>query len=107
MKKIFPYLVILLISCKTRPHASEYKNEEKDWKGLKYASAEIFYPEGMAGCPYLIKVEGEKILEPVYLADTMKIQNLKVWILYHSDKKRMSSCMMGDIIVIDDIQLRK
>ena len=107
MKKIIPYLFLLLISCKTRHHATENKIIEKDWKALKYTSAEIYYPEGMDGCPYLVKLEDEKTLEPVNLPDSMKIPTVKIWIRYHIDRLKMSTCMMGEIIVVDDIQLRK
>lgn len=100
---------LILSSCCTSKK-SQIKNNtlsEEHWKELKYVAVEVFLPEGMAGCSYLLKLENETILQPLNLADSLKHEKLELWIRYHPEKKRMSVCMMGTIVTLDDIQYRK
>lgn len=98
-------LLIAVISCskKTSSVTEEVKDE---FAGKGYTSAIIYMPHGMAGCPFLIKTENFT-LEPLNLPDTFKQDSIKVWVKYHKEKGKLSVCMMGDIITVDEIQHRK
>lgn len=106
---LFASIIFLLTSCCTKEKSQTVNNAQSDehWKELKYVEGEVFLPEGMAGCSYLLKLQDEKILQPLNLADSLKQENLKLWIRYHPEKSKMSVCMMGTIVTLDDIQFRK
>ena len=97
-------VVFYLCSCCTSGKTVQQNDDY--WISNSYSAGEIYFPEGMAGCSYLITVNDKK-LEPLNLHDSLFIDKLKVWVKYHKEKNRMSACMMGDIVTIDDIQLRK
>ena len=111
MKKLFVFVALssLLNSCCSRDKAQSGTTIPGDehWKNLKYVEGEVFLPEGMAGCSYLLKLGDEKFLQPLNLADSLKQEKLRLWIRYHPEKSKMSVCMMGTIVTLDDIQFRK
>ncbi len=99
------FALLYLCSCCSAKQSSSDQPDEY-WKNSNYVAGEIYYPEGMAGCSYLIAISDKK-LEPLNLHDSLFIDKQKIWVKYHMEKNRMSACMMGDVVTIDDIKLRK
>ena len=81
--------------------------EETNWSQRKYKAGVIFKPEDIAGCDYVIKMEDGRVLEPINLVDSLKKNNLRIWLRYHPAETQVSVCMMGAIVMLDDVQYRK
>lgn len=92
------------MGCCTEKRAQS-KTTTVNYKEQGYVEAETFFPEGMAGCNYLLKLT-DKNLEPLNLADSLRKPGVKLWLKYHHEPKRMSVCMMGEIVTVDDVKLR-
>ncbi|MEP7265250.1 MAG: hypothetical protein ABI772_12165 [Bacteroidota bacterium] len=103
IRSLLILLIIAVTGCSKKTATVENKDE---FSGKGYTAATIYMPEGMAGCPFLIKTTNFT-LEPLNLQEEFKQDSMQVWVKYHKEKGMMSVCMMGDIITIDDIQHRK
>jgi hypothetical protein len=104
--EMFKFIIAILIFSSCCSTSKTIADENADWINRKFLAAEVYYPEGMAGCSYLIKMD-EKYYQPLNLPDSMQVTGKKVWIKFHNAKEQLSSCMMGDIIEIENIYNRK
>lgn len=115
-KKFIILLLFFLSACCTRKKTTDTikeeqqpaaVNEEVNWASKKYAVGVVVKSDGIAGCDYIVKLEDESVLEPLNLADSLKKNNLKLWIRFHQAKNQAGICMMGEIVTIDDVKYRK
>ena len=112
MKKINNYKFHFIISvfaliagCAKKVVTADVKSETFFYeKG--YSVATVLIPEGMAGCSWLLHLENRN-LEPLNLPDEFKKDSMLVWVKYHKEKNKVSPCMMGDIVTIDEIEEKK
>lgn len=106
MKRIVLVSIIALtIAChkKTTPALAQSDNELRN---LKYIPAKVVLQTGLDGCGYLLALDDGKMLEAINLSDTLKKNDLKLWIKYHPEKNAMSVCMSGMVVRIDDVKPR-
>ncbi len=64
----------------------------------------VFQDEtGLDGCGMLIKLKNGKFLEPKNLADfdVNPPNGQKIWVSYHLAESGVSTCMVGDLVVVD------
>jgi hypothetical protein len=107
MKKLA--LICLIYATACCPKTAVDKSPEKTHQWFTdngYQAMVIYIPEDMAGCNALLKAVN-KLYQPLNLQDAFRREALEVWVKYHKEKNQMSTCMMGEIVTIDDIQLRK
>src|SRR5438105_11886933 len=101
MKKIVLFLfIVFAISCHKKTSMAVIQTDE-ELRNLNYVPAKIILQTELAGCGYMLALEDGKMLEPLNLNDTLKQNNLKIWVKYHIEKNAMSVCMMGTIVRVD------
>jgi hypothetical protein len=105
MKKIIILFLCILTGCCKKVTESPEKTAQW-YLDNGYYEMIIYIPEDMAGCSALLKA-GNKLYQPLNLTDAFRREELKVWVKYHKEKNQLSTCMMGEIVTIDEIQLRK
>lgn len=91
----------LALSChkKTTPVAVITDSE---LQALNYIPAKVTSQSGLAGCGFMLILEDGQMLEPVNLNDTLKQDQLRLWVKYQVEKKGMSVCMMGTMVRVQD-----
>jgi hypothetical protein len=98
-------VLLLLTDCSKKVSTSEPKSDSYFLEN-GYSAATVFIPEGMAGCSWMLRLEKGN-LEPLNLRDEFMKDGIKVWVKYHKEKNKVSACMMGDIVTIDEIEEKK
>lgn len=106
-------LSLFIVSCskKNTPAKSiettiSEKTEEQYIKE-KYVKATVIDMSELAGCNYILQLETGGRLEPDQLSELFKKDKTNVWVQYTINKNSVSVCMVGQRVVIHDIQLRK
>ena len=82
------------------------EEKKRDFEQEGYTKATVVNYE-IDGCKYILQLEHEKKLEPTNLTADFKKDKLDVWVKYIPKKGGMSVCMVGQVIELTDIQLRK
>ena len=100
------FIVLLFVSCHKKV-TSAITQTDVELRSLNYVPAKVVLQTELAGCGYMLALEDGKMLEPLNLADTLKQNNLRLWIKYHIEKNAMSVCMMGTIVKVDDVKFVK
>jgi len=100
---LFLLVLTVLFSChkKTTPAVIITDDELRT---LNYIPAKVVLQTELAGCGYLLALEDGRMLEPTNLSDTLKQDQLRLWVKYHAKKNAMSVCMMGTPIIVDDVK---
>lgn len=98
-------IVLLFTSCHKKTSVIIIQTDD-DLRSQNYVPAKVVLQTEIAGCGYLLALEDGKMLQPLNLNDTLKSNDLKLWIKYHPEKNAMSVCMMGAIVRIDDVKPR-
>ena len=96
-------IILFLFSCHKKTTPALVINHE-EWQSLNYSHAKVILQTELAGCGYMLALDDGKMLEPLNLNDTLKRNDLKIWVKYHVDKNAMSVCMMGTIVKIEDVK---
>lgn len=105
MKKLFFLsLIMLALSCHKKTTSTGVITDD-ELRNQKYVPAKVVLQTELAGCGYLLALEDGKMLEPTNLNDTLKQNNLRLWIKYHVEKNAMSVCMVGTIVKVEDVKL--
>ena len=94
-------IVLLSISCHKKTSTVIIQTDE-ELRNLNYIPAKVVLQTELASCGYMLALEDGKMLEPLNLNDTLKQNNLRLWIKYHVEKNAMSVCMMGTIVKVED-----
>lgn len=66
----------------------------------------IIYNPGIAGCNLILKIDSLSY-EPLNLSNEFSVPDKQVWVKFHTEKNRMSTCMMGSMVTIDEIYWKK
>jgi hypothetical protein len=103
------FKVLLLIqftgcNCQT-VHLITESAEEPDYRAMKYTAAIIKDYRDLDGCTYLLELENGEKLHPVNLHDSLRVNNLKVWMKY-SVTDDITVCMAGKPVQVNDIKAR-
>ncbi|MBI3502536.1 MAG: hypothetical protein HY063_12165 [Bacteroidetes bacterium] len=127
MKKVFLFSFLifnfsfLIISCHCKKKTSsattssayseaeleKIREQQKALYEAGYIRARVVYNE-VDGCGYMIQLGDGKKLEPSKkLSEEFKKDGLDVWIKYTPKKGTMSTCMAGEVVDLNDIQLRR
>jgi hypothetical protein len=106
MKKILILLGICsLMACSKKTLTSKVMSD-KDYVFKKYQKAMVKYFK-RDGCDYVIQLESGENLEPNVLTEPFQKDSLKVWVKYDIRKNAASICMMGKMVNVRDIKIRK
>ncbi len=104
MKKYLILIFILfIVSCNKKTAITIAEN---DFSKQNYIPAKVVLQTELAGCGYMLALEDGSMLQPINLNDTLKQNDLKLWIKYRHEKNAMSVCMMGVVVKIDEVKLR-
>ena len=101
-----PALIVLLcslIACHKKATVPVILTQE-ELRMQKFVPAKVVLQSELAGCTYLLALEDGKMLEPVNLHDTLKQNNLRLWVKYQVEKSAMSVCMVGKMVRIDTVK---
>ncbi|CAN5574971.1 hypothetical protein BH11BAC2_BH11BAC2_16780 [soil metagenome] len=101
-------ILILVASCKNHTAKMEDASisESEVMLRAKYISATIVDKSGLDGCGFLVALADGSNLEVFNLPDSVKKDQLKVWIKYIPDAGASSICMAGKIVKLTDLKLR-
>ena len=80
---------------------------DDEMRRQNFIAVKVVLQTELAGCNYLLAQENGKMLEPLNLADSLKQNDLHLWIKYHAEKNAVSVCMMGTIITLDEVKISK
>ena len=81
----FVTLIIVCISCH-RKTTSALMQTNDELRNLKYIPAKVVLQTELDGCGYLLALEDGKMLDAINLNDTLKRNDLKIWVKYHLEK---------------------
>jgi hypothetical protein len=101
----FIITICLFSACresKSTVYSIEKENAERE--GLTAATVRDF--AGLDGCSFLVVLNDSTRLEPVELADSLKRNELKLWIRYKPENDYMSICMGGTAVRITEARFR-
>lgn len=93
MKNIFIICLSFLFACKSNKTGTEKEKSTSIPEGVVEVMVKDF--RGLDGCGFLLQVNDTLKLEPVELADSLKQNELKLYIRYQPVKDYMSICMAG------------
>jgi hypothetical protein len=97
--------IICFSSCRERKNTVySIENETAEREGLTSATVRDF--AGLDGCGFLIVLKDSSRLEPVGLADSLKQNELKLWIRYKPENDYMSICMGGTPVRLTEARYR-
>jgi hypothetical protein len=95
-------LILLIAACCNKTAVTAERNYSKEG----FVSLKVKNP-GIAGCDYILSVADSTVYQPLNLDQSFRKDGTEVWAKFHKEKNMMTACMMGEVITIDEIHLRK
>ena len=90
----------------TQEEIEKIQEQQFKYASEGYTKARVIYYE-LDGCNYILLLGDGTRLEPANLPQEYKKDKLDVWIQYSLKKGAVSVCMVGQIVELKDIQLRR
>jgi hypothetical protein len=101
---VLPLFIVLFFSCSACRNSKTSAVEESV---AGYTAVTVRNFTGMDGCSFVLVVNDSLRYEPVDLADSLKQDELQLWIRFKPVKDHMSICMAGTAIKITEARYRK
>jgi len=114
MKLLIMTLILFASSCDASKNVSENTEtnteeaitiESKKMLEAGFIKGEILVQKNEAGCPFTIKLEDGRMMDPINLEDNYKITNTKIWLKF-AGLRMMNRCDIAQPISIIEIQKR-
>jgi hypothetical protein len=106
MKILILFTVVVFSACSAGKQSAPVSLEKETMQNLKYSPVTVIDRRNLDGCDFMLQMTDSSFLEPINLPDSVRINGLKLWLLFHTAKDRVSICMSGKIIIIDDLKVR-
>lgn len=96
-------LFFVLQGCNLRKEVVS-KNEIVNPIDASFIFVTVVDKHSLDGCTFVLMKKDSTYLEPINLADSLKVNGEKLFVKYHLKKNSFSICMAGLVVELDEIK---